>query len=614
MVEDRRTSRGGILWLAIFLLALPATVSGDAEDASARKVTGAAVRTAVPHVRESFDDLRRLAPGRRVREGGPRIVPFRRTPRPVEGPAPGPISPVAVSADGAAVSTSRAWETGLLVPQPIRRASTVEIDFPGLQNFPLPGGRDVIPPDTMGAAGPNHRVSILNSEFGIFDKRGGMILDNVTLQEFWASLGTNPGEPADFPFDPKILFDQYTGRFVAVSLDCTVAPHSWVLVAVSGSSDPTGVWNKFAIDADLDNNALQSANSADYPGLGVDASNIYISANMFTASDVAQYSKVWVIPKAQDLSGANPITWFEFRNPEAGRFSVQPAHSFGAVAAEYLLFEGNGSALRLARIDNVTGTPVWHPSAAVPVAPYTADSSLAGAPQNGSSGLIDTADTRMLDAVYRNGSVWGTHHVPGAGGKTEVAWYRIDPSTDSAIAQGRIADPNRWYYYPSIAVNQDNVAALGFSGSSASEFAGAFYTLVWPSTPPQTDPVTLLKSGEAPYDKTLNGPSIRWGDFSATSVDPSDDNTFWTLQEYAAPQASTSHGLESMWGTWWGRIVPGQPPPPPSGSGGGGGGCTAAGGSSADAAFGSSMQWFLVLLLPAALYGYRRARRPRKDE
>ena len=41
-----------------------------------------------------------------------------------------------------------------------------------------PAGQDVIPPDTMGAAGPDHLVSILNSDFGVFDKATGAVLQS----------------------------------------------------------------------------------------------------------------------------------------------------------------------------------------------------------------------------------------------------------------------------------------------------------------------------------------------------------------------------------------------------------------------------------------------------
>jgi hypothetical protein len=50
----------------------------------------------------------------------------------------------------------------------------------------------------------------------------------------------------------------------------------------------------------------------------------------------------------------------------------------------------------------------------------------------------------------------------------------------------------------------------------------------------------------------------RWGDFSATVVDPTDDTSFWTLQEYAKFPVS---GI-SQWGTWWGKFHPSDVLPP----------------------------------------------------
>lgn len=421
----------------------------------------------------------------------------------------------------------------------------LDSSFAGLGNPPHSEG-DVIPPDTMGAVGPNHLVSLLNSDFGVFDKTTGAVLQKIPLQSFWGSLGTAAGRPANFPFDTKILYDQHSGRFVAITLGGLSAPGSWVMIAIS-SPDPTGAWNKWAIDADKDNNVQLFNNSADFPGLGVDAFNVYVTANMFNGVS-AQYSKVWVIPKAQMLAGSNPITWFEYRDFPGSDFTMQPAHTFGTAAAEYFLFEGSPNRLAVAWMDNTSGAPVWHSPLQVPVTPYTSTASLPGAPQLGNDNTIDTADTRLLNAVYRNGSVWTTHQL-AANGKVEVAWYRINPVTGTVESQGRVNDPNRWYYYPSIAVNKDNVAAIGFSGSSTTEYAGGYYTLIPPSSG-TAEPVALLKAGEAPYWKTFSGTENRWGDFSATMVDPTDDTSFWTLQEYAHLPVSG----RSQWGTWWGKF------------------------------------------------------------
>src|SRR2546430_9736941 len=85
------------------------------------------------------------------------------------------------------------------------------------------------------------------------------------------------------------------------------------------------------------------------------------------------------------------------------------------------------------------------------------------------------------------------------------------------------------------------------------------------------DPVTL-KAGEGNYYKTFrtSADRNRWGDYSATQVDPADDTSFWTTQEYSkTPPSSASAGCTSTtqiacgnWGTWWGKVLGGAAPPP----------------------------------------------------
>ena len=404
---------------------------------------------------------------------------------------------------------------------PAPSAPALTSNFAGLGN--PPAGQDVIPPDTMGAAGPNHLVSLLNSDFGVFNKTTGAVLQQISLQSFWGSLGTATGEPADFPFDTKVLYDPSSDRFFAVTLGGPATPTSaWILVAVSSSSDPTGAWSKWAIDADLDNKTQVFNNWADFPGVGLDSNNLYVCANMFSTTDTFQYGKIWVVPKPQLLSGASTITWTEFRDPPGATFNMQPAHTFGSAASEYFLFEGSSTQLRMARIENVSGTPVWHAPTAVAIAPYTPSGRLPGAPQSGSANTIDTSDTRLLNVVHRAGALWTTHTVQSTGTvKTEIAWYQIDPGTGTTLSQGRISDPTRWYYYPSIAVNANGDVAVGMSGSSAGEFVGGYYTARRFADPAGTmQLVSVLKAGLQPYFKTLGGTDNRWGDYSATVVDP----------------------------------------------------------------------------------------------
>jgi len=546
--HESRVARPLLRWIVpvaviLFAVAGPRNSAGSGPGTS----TGVQVTESVPFVRESIDEIRALAPMRSRAIPVDRGIHFHRISRRSDatGEARLPLAGPALAAHFPASS-------------PAPSAPALDVSFAGLGNPPRSEG-DVIPPDTMGAAGPNHLVSLLNSDFGVFNKTTGAVLQKISLRSFWGSLGTAAGQPAHFPFDTKVLYDTSSDRFFAVTLGGTSSPDSWILVAVSASSDPTGPWNKWAIDADRDNDLQQFDNWADFPGVGLDGNNLYVSANMFSNNDFFQYGKIWVLPKAQLLSGSSSITWTEFRDPPGSDFNMQPANTFGTASAEYFLFEGSINHLAVAWMDNTSGTPVWHSPLQVPVTPYTSTSILPGAPQSGNDNTIDTSDTRLLNVVYRNGSVWTTHHL-SVNRKVEVAWYRINPETGTVESQGRVNDPNRWYYYPSIAVNKDNVAAVGFSGSSTAEYVGGYYTLIPPSTG-TAEPVMLLKAGEAPYSKFFSGNVNRWGDFSATVVDPGDDTSFWTLQEYAMTHdtfidINNNVVDRSRWGTWWGKFHP----------------------------------------------------------
>jgi hypothetical protein len=166
----------------------------------------------------------------------------------------------------------------------------------------------------------------------------------------------------------------------------------------------------------------------------------------------------------------------------------------------------------------------------------------------------------------RNGTLWTTHTVAdNANSMTQVAWYQLDPATASPtnpgvpVQQGRISHATRFYYYPSIAVNATGDVGIGFSGSSPTEYAGAYYTARAAYDSPGTvQAVATLQAGLSPYFKDFGAGRNRWGDYSATCIDPVDDLTFWTLQEYSASQDNT-------WATWWGSFFLSSPPAAPAG-------------------------------------------------
>ena len=64
------------------------------------------------------------------------------------------------------------------------------------------------------------------------------------------------------------------------------------------------------------------------------------------------------------------------------------------------------------------------------------------------------------------------------------------------------------------------------------------------------DPPRLFQAGITNY------PFPRWGDYSATSLDPTDDWSFWTVQEYAGPLIGDPEDAAFHWKTTVARTKP----------------------------------------------------------
>ena len=90
---------------------------------------------------------------------------------------------------------------------------------------------------------------------------------------------------------------------------------------------------------------------------------------------------------------------------------------------------------------------------------------------------------------------------------------------------------------------------MGFAHSSVNHFAGGMYAYRKSSDASGTirEKVRYI-NGLATYYKPFN----RWGDYTATVVDPVNDTDFWTLQEFA----STKNGTHDRWSTQWAKVVP----------------------------------------------------------
>ena len=414
----------------------------------------------------------------------------------------------------------------------------------GTQDPPFPGG----------AVGPEHIVSTLDRVIRI-QNRSGTNLFTVAVSNFWSVVG--PFLDPRGAFDPKVVYDPYSDRWMTTAVADYNTNTSAVLVGVTQTGDPSGAWNVYRVN--INTNAV-AEKWANYPNIGFNKNWIVVAITAFDIGDGAPNWQLYTFSKTNLYAGGDGA-YRRFGNSDTNTYGTvqEPCATYdNTISNLYLLTEisgntnGNG-VLRLFYLDGTVGAEILHAGANVSTpnpwdnSPSTCDIG----PQLGSSEKICLDDSRLQNAVYRNGSIWTTHTVflpAGAVTRSAVQWWEISPS--GAIQQrGRIDDPAGvvFYAYPSMAVNQFNDAMIGCAVFSATSYPSAYYAVRLHTDLTNTfETPVLLKAGDVTFARS--SPPLRWGDHTSTVVDPVDDQDFWTIQEYA-----TSTNSQSRWGTWWGK-------------------------------------------------------------
>ncbi len=443
-------------------------------------------------------------------------------------------------------------------------------------SFPGPDYTGKLPPDPILAVGPNHVVAAVNSKFGIFSKSGSLLYQtqaNSWFDNVLPNIASIGGA-----FDPKVIYDAAAGRWILVYLATDDKTESWVLLSVSNGPDPTGNWCNIPLHGDRNGNTF-SGNWSDYEGVGLDDQAVYITTNQFqltpTADGGFQYSRLRIIPKSQLYGACVSPSYFDFwdlRDPVSTTerpFTLRPALTFGAAGVEYLVNNSPFETSTYFTLWSLTNPSSGQPTLTAQNVPVTASTAPPNADQQDGTGgtpgcpapcLIDTGDGRLLDLVYRNGSLWTSHAVAGGTNDdySRVRYVRIGVggSAPAVLEDVSFGLDGCWYYYPAVAPDQNGNLGMVFTRSCTDEYAGVRYT-GRATTDTTLQGSSLLKSGETNYVNPASGKN-RWGDYSGAVVDPADPSKLWLFGEYAA-------GTVNHWGTWAGQVaITGAPAPTPT--------------------------------------------------
>ena len=423
------------------------------------------------------------------------------------------------------------------------------------------------PPDTNGRVGAKQYVQWNNSSFAVFDKTTGeLLLAPVAGNTLFQSLGGDCATHNDG--DPVVSFDILAGRWVLSQFVVGGSPDfSHQCVAVSQTEDATGEY--FLYDFVTD-----SQNFVDYPKTGVWPDGYYMSGRIFNASGTAFLAgRIFVFEREQMLKGLParqlqadlkkygnkpqdgmiPSDLDSLTPPPAGEaafvIAPHPTTVNRLTSARVAVTWGGAPRIRLTEdiIQETWGKPPCindtdandHRDCVPQPAPATP------------TDYLDNLDLRLMYRLaYRNfggspvqESLVGNITVPGGNSNPKhgaIRWYEFrnagSSTTTPTVFQASTYDPDSAYrWLGSIAMDKDHNIALGYSKSSLSVIPSIFITGRL-----STDPINTLGAeaevfagaGVQKVDAAGINPGNRWGDYSAMTVDPVDQCTFYYTNEY----------------------------------------------------------------------------------
>ena len=406
---------------------------------------------------------------------------------------------------------------------------TLGVSFDGI------GAQGFAPSDSNLAVGPNHIVETVNVRLAVYSKSGTLLSGPTNFGTFFAALGGNCANGAS---DPIVLYDRAADRWLISDIGYTGSSPFLECIGISKTNDPTGAYFLYSYSFGTTLN--------DYPKIGVwaTASNsAYLATyNLFPqfgsgSADLCGLDRTKMLAGnsgAAQLCQATPNTEFSYL-PADMDGPTPPVDGTPGLFMTWQTSNPGQLFLRKLTLNFAAGTSSLSAAKAISVANFTEACFSSCVPQLGTPQTLDVLGDRPM---YR----FAVRHFPDHdravfnhsvlnGSQVAVRWYELfDPAgTVTVNQQGTFAPDTTYRWMASIAEDQNGDIGLGYSASSSAIHPAIRFTGRVPSDPAGTlETETSMIEGGGSQTSGLS----RWGDYSALQVDPSDDCTFWYVQQY----------------------------------------------------------------------------------
>jgi hypothetical protein len=453
----------------------------------------------------------------------------------MEQPLPPREIPFRPTMDRNAYDAAKAQAANSYLPgavKPLTKAAEVPMVTPA--NFDGHSQTQGIRPSaTHGAAGTTHFVQVTNSHIDMFLRTNTVslpLVKSVTLATFF-------GNTAQILFQPRVVYDSTWNRWIVTA---DALPDSATVqrffIAISTSADPTSTFFTYNLNV----NFFGNSNFWYFPQLGIEQDAVLITANIyngntFLGADFFAVAKArlynglgFTVPVFTGLVGtlAPPIV----RDQNASTFLIAAPPS-GTTFSKYTVTNTSRAGVALTGPVSITV-----PSYSIPPSAH----------QPGTTKLLDTSDSRFVNASTQSGNdLWQTHTINFVG-FAAPKFYRLNTSTNTVSQSGLyFASSTSDDFNASIAANDAGDCFVTWTSTDANGGTNAQVRL----SGKRSADAGISAGLSALSSPTFYHPSASnleaWGDYSAVTTDPLDEDNFWLVNEKI-----NAGGL--LWGT---RIV-----------------------------------------------------------
>ena len=372
-------------------------------------------------------------------------------------------------------------------------------------------------------------ISVINSNMHVYDMSGNL-LHEVSLGAIADTLGGPQSS-----FDPRVLYDPIHDRFILVFLDGFGPATSFIIVAFSQTSDPTGTWNVY----ELPGNPKDNNRWTDYPMIAITETELFITGNLIIPDEPWQtgFSEtlIWQMSLDSGYNG-NALDAVFWDNIQFGGAPIRNLHPVkggkGPLGPDmYFLsnrnFSPSNDTIFVVRVTDALAVP----ETTVEVDFALADVNYGVPPQarQFNDHTFDTNDGRILGSFLQNNKIQFVANTldPATGFCGIYHGIITDLLSDPVVSGNIIGDDTLDLGYPGISFTgryDDDVQSIITADHSAPEvYAGMsafFYNYSGYSER------VNLKTGDT-YVNMLSGTYERWGDYTGSQPKYNEPGVVW---------------------------------------------------------------------------------------